>query len=282
VVQTHDLAVDRRATEAAVRRWLKDYDRRVEAEVAELEGKATAVLGDVPPLAFAAAHVAGVPSFALASFSWDWIYERMGLAEAATGAAEAYARATLLLELEPAAPMPAFPRRIDVGIVGRTPHRDRHRIRETLGVEPQERLVLLAFREPSPCALPPPSFGVRYVWPEPRGHDRADVLEAAAPFIDLVAAADVVVARAGYGILGDTAACGTPLLFVLREGFPEDDVLATWLADRPATHRLDAARLASGQWLAAVEELMCTQRPQPAAQDRVEAGVEALARVLRG
>ena len=34
----------------------------------------TSVVGDIPPLAFAAAARAGVPSVAVANFTWDWIY----------------------------------------------------------------------------------------------------------------------------------------------------------------------------------------------------------------
>ena len=32
-------------------------------------------MGDIPPLAFAAAHAAGLPSVAVANFTWDWVYE---------------------------------------------------------------------------------------------------------------------------------------------------------------------------------------------------------------
>ena len=33
------------------------------------------VVGDIPPLAFAAAHAAGLPAIAMGNFTWDWIYE---------------------------------------------------------------------------------------------------------------------------------------------------------------------------------------------------------------
>ena len=36
--------------------------------------RATVVVGDIPPLAFAAAARAGVPSVAVGNFTWDWIY----------------------------------------------------------------------------------------------------------------------------------------------------------------------------------------------------------------
>ena len=47
-----------------------------EAEAAYLRGHgARLVVGDIPPLAFAAAAAAGIPSIAIGNFTWDWIYE---------------------------------------------------------------------------------------------------------------------------------------------------------------------------------------------------------------
>ena len=32
-------------------------------------------MGDIPPLAVAAAEAAAIPSVAIGNFTWDWIYE---------------------------------------------------------------------------------------------------------------------------------------------------------------------------------------------------------------
>ena len=44
--------------------------------------EASATVGDIPPLAFAAAHAAGIPSIAIGNFTWDWIYEGYGTGDA--------------------------------------------------------------------------------------------------------------------------------------------------------------------------------------------------------
>ena len=69
--------------------------------------------GRHPPIAFAAAQAAGVPSLALGNFSWDWIYRelahgRAGMMEAADAAASSYGSAGLLLELPFAGDLRAF------------------------------------------------------------------------------------------------------------------------------------------------------------------------------
>jgi L-arabinokinase len=254
----------------------------VEEEAAWLRGRAAAVLADVPPLGLAAAFAAEIPAFALANFSWDWIYACMGFERSATRAAEAYRRAHTLLALQPAAPMPAFERTLELGTLGRTSAHDRDCLRAQLGVAPDERLALVAFREPNLCALPPVSSGVRYVRVDRGDAARSDVVAPprGIEFIDLVGAADAVVAKAGYGIVGDTSACGTPLLYARREGFPEDDILARWLEAQRSSARVDARSLAAGTWLSELETLLAAPRPSPASQEGVQKGIELVASVL--
>ena len=62
---------------ARVRRaFYADFDRRVARRSRSPAPSADAalVVGDIPPLAFAAAARAGVPSVAIGNFTWDWIY----------------------------------------------------------------------------------------------------------------------------------------------------------------------------------------------------------------
>ena len=98
------------------------------------------VVGDVPPLAFAAAHAAGIPSIAIANFTWDWIYEGYdpaghGYPDLVASVREACAHAGLFLRL----PMwggfgmaPADAIR-DLPLVARRSTRDRARNQEGAG-----------------------------------------------------------------------------------------------------------------------------------------------------
>ena len=47
---------------------------------------AALVVADIPPLALAAARLAGVPAIALGNFTWDWIYRDYPGGEAAADA----------------------------------------------------------------------------------------------------------------------------------------------------------------------------------------------------
>src|SRR4051812_34754040 len=75
VVQIDSLRLDACATVRRADAYaaaLEDTAARDAGLLREL--RATLVVGDIPPLAFLAAHHAGVPSIALGNFTWDWIY----------------------------------------------------------------------------------------------------------------------------------------------------------------------------------------------------------------
>jgi hypothetical protein len=101
VAQRGPLAVDVPATRAALQQHLDRWEQTVadEAAFARAIG-ARLVYADVPPIAFAAAARAKLPSVALANFSWSWIYDGYAdqdgwFAEAAARLRAAEAQATL-------------------------------------------------------------------------------------------------------------------------------------------------------------------------------------------
>jgi hypothetical protein len=292
VVQSDDLTVDLGATRGAIDRWREAVPDRLEEEVQWLRSEAVdLLLGDVPPMAFVAAANAGVPSVAVANFSWDWIYEGMGFETAAREAADAYAVAGLLIELTPAAPMPAFPRRLTVGMIGRRSSRDGREVRRCLGVTDGEQLILPAFRSRAGdfLSLPAPRPGIRYVQPSAVGSSdtrgaRSDLVTLGpdVDFVDAVAAADVIVAKPGYGIIGDSMRAGVRLLYTERSGFPEDPVLRAWLEAQPGTAPISPERLAAGDWRDELECLLASPRPQPVGDAPLQAAGEAIEGALTG
>lgn len=284
VVERDDLTVDLDATRGRLAAWRGEFPERIARERDWLRANADFVLGDVPPLAFAAAAEAGLDAFALANFSWDWIYEQMGLREDACSARNAYERAKLLLAIEPATPMGAFAARVDLGLLGRRCRRERHGLKRAMGLQPHQRLVLVSFRRSAVplFRLPPPSLDVFYVLGEHTLAPRPDVLARPSnlEYFELVAAADVVVAKPGCGILGDCAANGTPLLYVRRAGFPEDEALEAWARRELCCAEIERRTLAAGSWGEAAEELLARGRPDAREADAAQRGARLLAERL--
>ena len=287
VVQIDDLSVDEPATRRAIEVWEEDRDSRLQriADTLRLgRERANLVIGDVPPLAFEVAAAIATPSVAIANFSWDWIYDELRVPMAAESARRAYRKADLLLELTPAAPMPAFVRRRQLGTLGRDSTSRRLPARSALGIAPTDRLVLLAFREPtlSRITLPPLREGWRFIAMQPFTRQRTDtiVIPPGLDFADALAASDVVVAKTGYGILADCAATARPLLWVRREGFPEDRVLEAWLTRQAWAKRVDRAALANGTWAAELTGAIEAPAAAPLGDHALHAACEAIVELL--
>ena len=243
LVQKDALTIDEPATAAAVRGFLAGWDRLVASEARFLrDSGARLVLGDIPPLAFAAASAAGVPSIALGNFSWDWIYRHLARREPALGkpadlAAAAYERATLLLRLPFTCDLGAFLRFEDVPLVARRPSVDKKDARRRLGLDARP-VVLLSFGGVGMPGLEPAVFGRldEYLFlltgpvaagaaPNVRRLDMAELLARGLGYPDLVGASDVVVSKPGYGIVSDCIGARTRLVYTDRGDFPEYPVL---------------------------------------------------------
>ena len=75
IAQIDSLRLDEAETARRAHAFYRTFDARVTAEAAFLKAlSASVVVGDVPPLAFAAARRVNVTSIAVANFTWDWIY----------------------------------------------------------------------------------------------------------------------------------------------------------------------------------------------------------------
>lgn len=240
VVQHDGLELDIDATRSRWTAFARDFEAHAGAEARQLQAVgADVVVGDIPPLAFAAAARAGLPSFAVGNFGWDWIYAVWPDFEAITRCVRAgYRQAGALLRLpmhsHAADAFAAFERIEDVPLIARRAQRGRATIRRELGVPDDRRLVLISFG----------GFDARGIdyrglarWPDYlfvviRPADEAppaNVLilnESPADYVSLLAACDVVVTKPGYGIVADCLANRVAMLFTDRGPFREYDVLA--------------------------------------------------------
>jgi L-arabinokinase len=291
LVQKDALTIDEAASAEAVTRFLSGWPALVEREARWLrDAGASLVLGDIPPLAFAAAAAAGLPSVALGNFSWDWIYRHLGrrhplLLEAAGHAARAYSTAGLLLRLPFAGDLSAFPRIEDIPLVARRPEVSKAEARRRLSRDGRPA-VLLSFGGIGMPGLDPASLGRLESYqflltgrvgsgaaPNVRRLGRADLEAAGLRYTDLVGAADVVVSKPGYGIVTDCIGAGTRFVYTDRGDFPEYDILVAEMPRYlPVRHvsndDLRAGRL--GEALRAVEAI-AFGTPPPADGARVAA-----------
>lgn len=248
-LQTDSMTVDIAATRAAWEEQNQRNEARRADEIAWLRSvNARLILTDVAsfPLTL------GLPSVCVANFTWADIYTEYAGFEGIVAQLEAeYAQATLLLEAGLALPMPYFPRRESVGLVARVGKRSP--LAPDNGGNLRNALIYAG------------SWGMPFPWvslerfvgwtfytltppPGPWPRNLVVLSREAMPHEDLVASVDCVISKAGYGLVGECMAAGTPLIYGPREGFAEfaalDAALQTW----DGGMRLESEAFLSARW----------------------------------
>jgi len=302
VIQTDSLHLDIPATIRDASAFMATIDARADAEAAFLRARGvTLVVGDLPPLAFAAARRAGLPSVATGNFTWDWIYagypeEIAGAPDLVPAIRRAYQQASLTLRLpmwggfeEWGSPM------VDLPFVARHSTRDPGEVRRAIGIAEDRRMVLASFGGLGihGLALAPLAALDGYTVVT-TGHalglsgdvprdvvllDDREVYMRGLRYEDLVRAADVVVTKPGYGIIAECLANDTAILYTSRGRFVEYEVLVEAMPRFLRCRYLGHDDLFSGRWQPHLDALLA----QPAPPDRPPTdGAQVAARHLLG
>ena len=288
VVQIDSLQMDEDATAARAAEFYRTFGARVDAEAAVLRRlRAALVVGDVPPLAFAAAEAAGVPSVALANFTWDWIYRGFPrfdeLAPGVLGLMRAaYARADHALRLPLHGGFEPMTAVEDIPLIARHSRLGREGARRALGVSDGERVVLASFGAygttlPDRGAL---DIGAARLIADTEARELVRHGEVQYP--DLVAASDVVISKPGYGIVSECVANGSALVYVSRGRFAEQDV---FIAEMPGMLRcrgLSRNDLRAGRWADAIGAVLRQPLPPAVSTGGAEVAAGRLLAIARG
>ena len=265
VAQHGGLDLDMDETRHRWQAFARTFDARADAEASLLrEHDVDVVLGDIPPLAFAAAARAGLPAAALGNFSWDWIYAAWPEFQQVVDTVKAgYAYADVLYRLPfhstASDAFAAFARIEDVPLIVRRAARPRCQVRAELGLTGQARVVLLSFGGFAAHGLDIRALGewadYTFVVTPPVALLNTTDLPAnvvalnhsPADYVSLLGACDVVVTKLGYGIVADCLANRVAVLFTDRGPFREYDVLAEQLPRLGHAQYIPRDELLAGQ-----------------------------------
>ena len=238
-------------------------------EVAFLKERGVrAVASDVPSFPLHAARAAGLPSAAIANFTWHDIYAEY--AETAADQAllaqmaEEYASATvgLITPLHLPSTPALFPNVEPVPLVARRGSPIRDILTEALDIPPQKHLALLYLG----------GWGLEIDWPAlGRFTDWVFLLDRPLPvpgantrafdpgilrYADVAASVDTVVSKAGYGTVTECIANSVPLLYLPRHGFAEHDALVSGMNRWGGGIEISEAAFHAGDWEHALESAL--------------------------
>jgi hypothetical protein len=284
IIQASSISHDDPATVRAALAFYASYQDRVAADVARLAPCGVRlVVGDIPPLAFATAARLGVPGIAIGNFTWDWIYEahpgfRPDGDEALDLIRDSYRAAGLALELPFSGGFQIFPAVEPLPLIARRATKSRADTRAFFDLPAEARVALLSFGGYGLPSLDLATLDCRHDWIVVTT-DRVAVPTASTPphvrvvledvfrsspfrYEDLVAAADVVVTKPGYGIIAECISTGTALLYTSRGHFREYDVLVSALPAVVRSGFISQADLFAGRWREALETVV-TLAPPP-------------------
>ena len=305
MVQIDSLRLDVDATSLRAADFYRTFEGRVTDEASIIRRLDPGiVVADIPPLALAAAHRAGVPSVAVGNFTWDWIYADYPQFERlAPGVLEciraAYATTTLALRLPfHGGFTPMAPVTTDIPLVARKARLSSTAVRHELGLTGPKPVVLASFG----------GHGLRLPYREIAADGRFTLVltdfEAGAGsstddiadhpnlllltpgqlidrnlrYADLVASADVVVSKPGYGIISECIANQTALLYTSRGHFVEQAVFEAEMPRYLRCQPIDYDDLIGGQLADRIDQLL--RQPAPPESMRADGASVAADRIL--
>jgi hypothetical protein len=298
VVQLDSLRLDATETIRRAAEFHATLPGRAEEEAAILrEHRVTIAISDAPPLASAAAAVAGIPSVVVANFTWDWIYEGYvpeieQAPDLLRTIREAYRVAQAAWRLPVHGGFEPFQQVLDVPWVARHARHSRSEVRRWCHLPDEAIVALLSFG----------GYGVRDVdlerldcldryvvlmthdgtfdTPVPGGVALASeptLYGAGLRYEDLVAAVDVVITKPGYGIISECLANDTAILYTSRGRFAEYEVMVREMPRFLRCAFIGQQDLFDGRWRAALDSTLAAPRPRerPATD-----GAEVIARKI--
>ena len=302
VIQVDSLRVNASATIA--RAW--DFHRTLEHKVRNearllADHGAALVVGDIPPLAFAAAAAADVPGIGVSNFTWDWIYEHYGDLVVTTPdllprLRAAYSLGDVALRLPMAGGFQTFRRVVDVPLVARHSRQPRNHTRTALGLPIDRPLVLVSFgryglqtidwvavgklRDIGVVVTDDPVDGgataARSRAPNVYQLNIPAITQQGIRYEDIVASVDVVLSKPGYGIIAECAANDTALLYTSRGAFAEYHVLVDAMPKFVRCAYIEHDKLFAGAWSSTLQKLL----DQPTAAPPRTDGAAVVARRL--
>lgn len=298
VVQSDSLTMDKTATLEKLQDIRKDQNSIIAGEVNFIrQNRVDIVLADIPPLAASIAKTAGVPSYMISNFGWDFIYRDWGgeFVEIADWIADCFAQCDCLFRLPLHEEMSAFPNIIDMGLTGGNPRYDLDQLRADFKINTTpEKTILLTFGGLSLAQIPyeniqnfPDFTFITFDKNTPElpnlisAKTQKDKVSSSTDYthirpVDFMPLCGRVVSKPGFSTYSEAMRLDIPIVSLTREGFAESPILLAGLQDYSYHQILTPADFFETNW----EFLKNPVEPPRLSQTLDKTGSEAIAKIL--
>ncbi len=277
-IQDGPLTIDIDATWAAHQLFHNTWGARLSQEVAAMQAASpTLVIADTPYLAIEASSCAQIPIVALANFTWDLVLKEYCQAsdhsqqQLIQRIRESYAKADIALRITPAPRIDTFSNMIDIGPIASPNSPERGRLASFLALMPKERTVLVGFGGIPLTSLPFADLeqlsGYRFLFDGPVPTNRAQFVSTRSlplSFKTLMASVDVIMTKPGYATIVEAVALQTPLVYVRRYNFVDEQPLVDYLQRHGRGVEMSMSEFKAGRWEAAIRKSNETAIPSAA------------------
>ena len=259
-----DVPASRQVYREFYRNWVPGYQGDIDL-LEQLQPDL--VLADIPYRILAAAAQCNIPAVGLCSLNWATIYaaycedggeDRRILEQITNG----YRAADLFLAPTPAIPMPELDNVITIGPIARLGCRQPAALLERCAADRETRTVLVALGGIA-TSLPidnwPQIESVIWIFTDgvqSHRHDLGDFSALEIPFIDVLASADVVLTKPGYGTYAEAVCNGVPVLTIERDDWPETAYLNSWVQQHGHLEVMTREQFYAGDFVSEVKVLL--------------------------
>jgi hypothetical protein len=291
ILQSDSLTMDKAATLEKLKEIRAQERSIVASEVNFLkQNRVGLVLADIPPLATALAHAAGVPCWMVSNFGWDFIYRDWGgeFAEIADWISDWFSKCDRLFRLPFHEPMSAFPLTSDVGLTGGSPRHTAAIQQQYQLTAPLEQTVLLTFGGLGLAQIPYANLARFPDWQfitfDRQAPELPNLLKVNNPDyrpVDFMPLCRCVVSKPGYSTFAEACRLGTPIVSLTRKDFAESAILLEGIQDYAHHQILQPSEFFEGDWQFLAEPLHPPRRSQSLPVDGNETIAQAVVRYLR-
>lgn len=268
-IQEGPMKIDADATWLEHDRFHATWTDRLRDEVADMQSmRPKLIVADTPYLALAAGKQAGIPTVALASFTWDLVLSEYQAPASIDTAAllqsirAAYSQADLALRITPAPKLDLFATMYDIAPIAEPAVSRRTELRAHLGIAEHEQLVLVGFGgiplESLPWERMTALTGSRFIVDGIRAQASSRIHPLASlpySFKTIMASVDVIMTKPGYGTIVEAVELGLPVIYVRRYNFADEHPLVEFLRQHGHSYELSRSDFESGNWQPALDAI---------------------------
>lgn len=276
MVQNSALDIDLQATQKTLDEFLPLQDTLIDQLSSVCQGSSL-ILCDISPLGIAVGKQAGIPSVLLGNFTWDWIYEKFlpkapALKKHIHYLKRLFAEADYRILTEPTCTQAKHD--LACGPVFRKQKKTANETKELLGCTGEKLVVVtmggFAQQIPNLRELQKLS-GFTFLFTGQAHQKRIGKNIHLLPrddqlyFPDIIAAADIVVCKAGYSTVAECYQAGARIISVGTSDHAEALVLQNFMKKQLDAINITPSTYSDGQWSPLLYKLM--ERHQPAAAE---------------